>query len=118
MSFCPKTSAVVKKAPDEPFEVFEARAAAIAKDSGNRFVVINVPDSGPDSGSVWAEYVNERDLEKKRLANEMSDAELLVFLSGALPAAPGGQTIFEITDREIDALIALGVAHGSKLEGD
>jgi integrase len=42
-----------------------------------------------DSGSVWAEYVNERDLEKKRLASEMSDAELLVFLSGALPAAAG-----------------------------
>jgi hypothetical protein len=38
---------LLEKAPDEPFEGFEARAVAAAKSSGSSFVVIEVPADAP-----------------------------------------------------------------------
>jgi hypothetical protein len=40
-------NALLEMAPDEPFEMFQARAVAAAKASGANFVAINVPDSMP-----------------------------------------------------------------------
>jgi hypothetical protein len=49
--------ALFEKAPDEPFEVFKARAVAAARASGANFVAIEVPaplEGGPRSNSLWS----------------------------------------------------------------
>jgi hypothetical protein len=98
---------LLEQAPDELFEIFEARAITAAKAAGDRVVTITVPEGG---GLVKATTQKVDGQFWKKNPDEMTDAELLVVIASDVLASGGHAATdpFRITDDELEALANLG----------
>jgi hypothetical protein len=77
----------------ETFESFQARASAVAKTSGDAFVIICISDDA----SAPARAVRVAKLPSFKSIEEMTDAELVVIASNQ-------GVLHELTDAKIEAL--------------